>query len=262
MFMQINIQSNPKEDKLVKKSNFIQAVETELKRLGKNAKPTYWEPQSYIIGKSQSDQTFINLKMPVIRSVLKNDKLFPQGEDLFEQVQDMWFNSNIYEAKTLSLLWMDKKSDQYLLEHQKDLVRWASEIDNWAHSDGLSSMFARIFETNPTYLIKVFNKWNTHKHSWYRRLSLVSLFYYAYSRKNHPEYKLAEKFVTANLNHPEYYVQKGVGWTLREMHNVYPEPTFKYLEKNIKSISSIAWVAATEKLTPQKKSLLLKKRKS
>ena len=34
------------------------------------------------------------------------------------------------------------------------------------------------------------------------------------------------------MSDKEYYVQKGVGWALREMHSVYPKETMGEAEKN------------------------------
>lgn len=46
----------------------------------------------------------------------------------------------------------------------------------------------------------------------------------------------------------EYYVQKGVGWTLREVYNVYPNETLTWLKQDIKLLSSIAFTIAIEKM--------------
>ena len=51
------------------------------------------------------------------------------------------------------------------------------------------------------------------------------------------------------LGDKEYYVQKGVGCALREMHTVYPKETMPFLQKHIKKISAIAFTIAIEKMT-------------
>jgi 3-methyladenine DNA glycosylase AlkD len=68
--------------------------------------------------------------------------------------------------------------------------------------------------------------------------------------------------VEALLKDPEYYVQKGVGWTLREIYNLHPDATLEFIETNVKSISPAAWQASTEKLKPEIKQQLMVKRKS
>jgi 3-methyladenine DNA glycosylase AlkD len=54
--------------------------------------------------------------------------------------------------------------------------------------------------------------------------------------------------ITHLLNDKEYYVQKGLGWTLRELRNVYPEQAIAYLQTHIKQIIAIAFTIAIEKL--------------
>jgi 3-methyladenine DNA glycosylase AlkD len=64
------------------------------------------------------------------------------------------------------------------------------------------------------------------------------------------------------LKDEDYFVQKGVGWTLREMGNVYPVETLALLTENIVIISPIAFTAAIEKLSPDTKEQLKQLRKT
>ncbi|MEJ0081711.1 MAG: DNA alkylation repair protein [Puia sp.] len=86
-----------------------------------------------------------------------------------------------------------------------------------------------------------------------RRQSVVSLLYYSRTKKTHLRSLKLKKLVTPLLSDKEYYVQKGVGWTLREMYTVYSKETFPYFVKHIKAISSIAFTIAIEKMTAQQK---------
>lgn len=38
------------------------------------------------------------------------------------------------------------------------LKKWSTRIDNWAHSDSLSGIYARILEYSPTLLLWIYNK--------------------------------------------------------------------------------------------------------
>jgi len=59
----------------------------------------------------------------------------------------------------------------------------------------------------------------------------------------------------------QYYVQKGLGWTLREIYNLYPALTLEYINSKLTLIHPIAYSAATEKLDPQIKAQLNRIRK-
>ena len=64
------------------------------------------------------------------------------------------------------------------------------------------------------------------------------------------------------LKDSHVYVQKGVGWTLREMGNVYPAQTKKFVKQNCLKLSSIAFTTATEKWAEKEKAPLKQARKA
>jgi 3-methyladenine DNA glycosylase AlkD len=80
----------------------------------------------------------------------------------------------------------------------------------------------------------------------------VSLIYYSSQREKVLPLKKILDLIQPQLEFDHYYVQKGVGWTLREAYNVYPEKTFALVKKNIGKISAHAFSAATEKMPPKK----------
>jgi 3-methyladenine DNA glycosylase AlkD len=118
-----------------------------------------------------------------------------------------------------------------------------------------------MFEQSQNLLLPTYLKWNSHKNSWLRRCSMVGTFYYSHLRDKQPSFKLIKSLIDPHFTAPEYYVQKAVGWTIRELYNEYPGETIKYIENNLHQITPIAWVAASEKLKPNVKNILLKQRK-
>jgi 3-methyladenine DNA glycosylase AlkD len=89
----------------------------------------------------------------------------------------------------------------------------------------------------------------------------VSLLYYSAQRKTVLPFSKITALVESQIDYDHHYVQRGVGWTLREAGNVYPKETFKFLEKNIQRLSAIAFSAATEKLAKAQKDRLKNLRK-
>jgi hypothetical protein len=70
----------------------------------------------------------------------------------------------------------------------------------------------------------------------------VSLLEYASKRSRFLPFVKLISFVDQLLEDSEYYVQKGVAWTIREIYNVYPIETLEYLEKNILRIQPEAFL--------------------
>ncbi len=141
------------------------------------------------------------------------------------------------------------------------LKHWQNEVDDWAFCDSLSKIYTKYLEHFPEEVYAQLKKWNRDKDLWKRRQSIVSLLYYTRTKKKFLPYNKILPLIDNLLHDHEYYVQKGVGWSLRELYNAYPEKTFAYMQKKIKKISAIAFSAATEKLNKRQKELLKSLRK-
>ena len=250
----------------MKKSKFTIQIENKLIKAAPKKWTGRFKPEDFLKGNGSevSKLKFLNMSMPTLRHELF--KLYSTKEksyspDLFEDMQKLWFESDIFEAKSLALYWLDKQKNEFLIKNHKKILSWASEVDNWAHSDGLCAIYARMLEHSPNLILPTYFKWNRHKNSWLRRCSMVGTFYYSRSRNTHPAFALSKKLIEPHFTAKEYYVQKAVGWTLREMYNVYPAETIKYIKNKLPKITSVAWVAASEKLPAKIKDPLLEKRK-
>lgn len=223
---------------------------------------------------------FFGLSVPQEQSVYKEGFDFLKELNFEEKLKlwtFIWSESRHYHVmsqavKALSELIKEIDSSQKHRLFLKILKSWLPHLDNWAHSDGLSSLLAELLELSlrsskkDTVLvkehIKLRLKWNKSKNFWERRQSVVSLLYYSTLREKILPFKILISFVDPLLEDEAFYVQRGVGWTLRELYNCYPKETSQYLRKNIKKLSSIAFSASTEKISKKEKSYLLKLRKN
>ena len=134
--------------------------------------------------------------------------------------------------------------------------QWSDRVDNWCHSDGLSSLYSHILKSNFDEVYPQIKSWNHTQDEWLRRISLVSLIHY--SGKNAvflpPEKVLPS--VSNCLDDQRYYVQAAVGWVLREMSNAYSSEIIKYLESHAGSISTPAFSRAIERLSTKERARL------
>lgn len=202
--------------------------------------------------------------MPDLRSAHKEGFSFSKApsEDVAKIWDSIWKTSDCYEVLALALMYFDDPKRKMELEgHWSMLKTWAARIDNWAHSDTLCGIYSRIHEARPKVVYATFKTWNRSLNPWLRRISIVSLFYYARQRKKVPSFDVVISLLKPQIDYDHYYVQKGVGWTLRECGKVYPKETLSFLNKNISQLSSTAFSTATEKISAGTKKNLLKSRK-
>lgn len=137
---------------------------------------------------------------------------------------------------------------------------WVDFVDNWAHSDVLSKIYSVLLERHPHLILPQLKKWNRSKNPWKQRASIVSLIYYASPKRNAPPVTTVLQMVAPLLGVKDKYVQKGVGWTLREAYNLYPKEALTFLEQHIRDLSAIAFSYSTEKLNIHTKGRLKKLR--
>ncbi len=235
----------------------------ELRKLKAPPRSEIFNGETYI-GGGNSKLIYLNLSIPEVRLVLKkNLPLFSESlKKQFTAFEKVWKNSRIFEVRMVALYWVEGLPDEQLVQFAPRLSKWADKIDNWADSDTLCGIYARIFEASPKSLLKTYKIWNKHKNPWLRRCSMVGLFYYSRSRKKQPSFKLAFSMVKPHLSAQEHYVQKAVGWTTREMYNVYPIETLKFITDNLSMIHPTAWYAASEKMPLSLKKKLVEKRRN
>jgi 3-methyladenine DNA glycosylase AlkD len=202
------------------------------------------------------------LSVPVMRGELKRGYSFLDRppEDLIHLWDHVWNGSEWYEVMYQALyFYQGKPVEPFELEV---IMAWVDRCACWQHSDDLSKILARVVEREPHSMLPTLREWNRSPSLWKRRQSVVCLIEYARLRKRVLPFEELVSFVDPLLDDEEYYVQKGVGWTLREIYNVYPEQALAYIESNVVIIRPAAYSPATEKLPKATKARLHAERKA
>jgi 3-methyladenine DNA glycosylase AlkD len=201
------------------------------------------------------------IRVPDVRKILKQDYTFCDlpPELVVRHWDYIWNNSPWYEVAHQALYYYQHKTISKV-EFNK-IKTWVNRCDCWEHSDDLSKIYAQIVEDDHEWLIPLYEKWNRAGSPWKRRQSVVGLIEYASKRKTVLPFNELIRFVEPLLADHDYYVQKGVGWTLREIFNVYPNEATLFLKQNVLLLTPIAFSSATEKLDKGIRQMLKEKRK-
>ena len=213
------------------------------------------------LAKSQQGFVRLKLRVPAVRKLTKTPYQFLDQSRLSiaQQWDYIWRNTPYYEVACQALYYYQHSS----LERDEIAIiqQWINRCDCWEHSDDLSKIYAQSIEENPSWLLPTLKQWNQSNNPWKRRQSVVGLIEYASKRQRVLAFDVLIESIENLLADDEYYVQKGLGWTLREIHNLYPALTLEYINSRLTSIHPIAYSAATEKLEPQLKAQLNRMRK-
>lgn len=169
----------------------------------------------------------------------------PYGDVLFAALE---FYAPIVKKKVNPDLWQAVR-------------QWVDRIDNWCHSDGLSTIYSRILESNPAAVYPQLILWNQAEGEWLRRISLVSLIHYSGKQAVFLPPKKVLPLISNCLTDDRYYVQTAVGWVLREMGNAYNNEITKYLEAQAGRLSTPAFSRAIERQSSKERTRLREIRK-
>ncbi|MDB4901880.1 MAG: alkylation repair enzyme [Mucilaginibacter sp.] len=163
---------------------------------------------------------------------------------------ELWHTENDFWVRLHAFFFLERhlKKDSELLEMWPIIVGWQEQVDDWGLCDALAKIYTKILVAAPQEVYARLKEWNRDENLWKRRQSVVSLLYYSRTKKLYPAFNDIEQLITPLLTDKEYYIQKGVGWSLRELHTVYPEQTLTWLKAHIKLLSSIAFTIAIEKM--------------
>jgi 3-methyladenine DNA glycosylase AlkD len=207
----------------------------------------------------------LGIKFPALRRRVKQGFSFYElPEDQILEVWDaLWktspYGDVLFAAIEYYLPIVKKQVPANLWSVVKD---WAPRIDNWCHSDGLSSIYSRILESNQKEVYAQLVEWNQAKAEWLRRISLVSLIHYSGKNAVFMPLKKVLPLVTNCLDDERYYVQTAVGWVLREMRQEYPSEVIKYLQTHANKLSAPAFSRAVERMSAKELKKLRELRKA
>lgn len=193
----------------------------------------------------QSKLRFAGLSLPQIHLLSKRKFSFTGHPKEFSIWLGIFANSKQFETRGIALKWIKRQTSDERAAHAKSIASLVPEADNWALSDELSFLCADLLESKALTQSQ-YEKWNRSKNPWERRQSVVGILNYSYQRKIVPPTKWILKMVESRLEDPHFYVQKGVGWCLRELDRVDSKAQRQFVKANVHRIPPAGWFAASE----------------
>lgn len=134
--------------------------------------------------------------------------------------------------------------------------QWTNRVDNWCHSDMLSSLYSQLLEHHFNEVYPQLQEWNKAESEWPRRISLVSLVHNTGKNAVFLPLDKVLPLLSNCLRDDRHSVQTAVGWVLRETGRVYRDEITAYLEANMKLIGARALSRAIERYEPEEQSRL------
>lgn len=153
------------------------------------------------------------------------------------------------------------KKSHPLLPYWPLLKTWVGKIENWTHADMLASLYCDILTESPDKVYAEFKKWSQSPSPWKNRMAIVSLLYYYNPKRVLLPFNDIISLVKPHLLKDHYYLQKAIGWNLRELSRAYPKESMRFVQSHLYDLSPTAFTTAMEKIPKSVKEPLKLKRK-
>ena len=216
--------------------------------------PKYDNLQNYL----GTELKVAGLRSPQISDIY-NQMQFPASFSVADKMnfwEEVWFRNEWFELMSMALLFIRKQGKKlppdFLLER---LVLWEDRIDNWAHSDELAHALATLLPDRKNEMLSILSNWNNDVNPWKRRQSVVAPIRIRQNIGTHLDWNELNRLILPLIKDGVYFVQKGVGWALREAGMVYPEKLQAFLTENCATLPSPAFATAVEKVPLKEKEI-------
>ena len=129
-------------------------------------------------------------------------------------IQLLWEEEH-REYQLVALEWMMKWNPKEFIASDIELFEWLITTKSWWDTvDGIApnvvGKFARMF---PEQMKETLNRWESHDSFWIRRACLIFQLRY----RNDTDLALLQYFIGRFKPEREFFIQKAIGWSLREV---------------------------------------------
>jgi 3-methyladenine DNA glycosylase AlkD len=190
-----------------------------------NADPAQATPMK----KYMRDQfEYLGIKSPQVKVLFRKivqERGLPAMEELDEVVRELWelpqrefqyLAISILERLEKKLTSKSIKTLEYMITHRS----WWDTVDNISHIVGVH------FKRHPEVREKYLTKWRASKNVWLRRTAILFQLDY----KEETNFDLLRDIIQENLGSDEFFINKAIGWALRQYARIDPKGVKKFVD--------------------------------
>ncbi len=157
-----------------------------------------------------------------------NSRPLPEGDEMRKIVRELWslperefqyFGMELFMK--LNKQWNEK--ERALIEELIVIKSWWDTVDYIA-----SHIAGDYFKKFPDQIEKVTGKWNHSKNIWLQRTSLLFQLKY----KKQTDFNLLSRYIEQLSDSKEFFIQKAIGWILREYSKTDPVTVKIFLKEH------------------------------
>lgn len=166
------------------------------------------------------------------RPFLKESLTLPLPELIQEIFRNYHKDEREYQYYAIDLA--QKNIQRFTLADLAELLPLLAEKSWWDSIDAWRKVFATWVLAHPTELKQVYAFFYQHENFWYRRVAInLQLLF-----KEQTDPALLAQAILADLTTEEFFIQKAIGWALRDYSKVNPDWVKNFMQQH--SLSKLA----------------------
>ena len=143
-------------------------------------------------------------------------------------VLELW-DKDEREYQNIALDYIDKKLRNISKEHLSLLENLLTEKSWWDTVDMLAQKpVGKISAESPEVIPETLENWSTNENMWLRRTSIL----FQLKFKENTDEELLYEYIKRNAGSKEFFIQKAIGWALREYSKTNPNSVRKFIQQN------------------------------
>ena len=194
----------------------------------------------YMLNKSE----YIGIKTPERREIFKNFfKEYKNEEKIdWEFVNKCWEN-RYREFQYVAADYLKDKKDKLTIDDIPKIKQFTLKKSWWDTIDNLDMTIGAL-ALKDSNVNKILLEWSIDENIWLRRIAID----HQLLRKEKTNTELLEKILKNNLGQAEFFINKAIGWALRDYSKTNPEWVKNFIEKNKEKMAKLSIKEASKYL--------------
>ena len=187
---------------------------------------------------------YIGIKTPERREIFKNFfKEYKNEEKIdWEFVNKCWENK-YREFQYVVADYLKNMKDKLTIDDIPEFKRLILEKSWWDTIDNLDMTIGAL-ALKDSNVNKILLEWSIDENIWLRRIAID----HQLLRKEKTNTELLEKILKNNLGQTEFFINKAIGWALRDYSKTNPEWVKNFIEKNKEKMAKLSIKEASKYL--------------
>lgn len=182
----------------------------------------------------QNKFIFLGIKANTRREITKKYLKNLKKEEFSWEIFDLFWSQNEREFQYIALDYL-KQMKKYLNNEDIPIIKKYIEDKSWW--DTVDIFYSVIGSIGLKYDISnTMISWSKDRNIWVRRISII----HQNCRKDKTDIKLLENILLNNLNSNEFFINKAIGWAIRDYSKTNPNWAKNFIEKNINKLSKLS----------------------